>query len=390
VTVRVPADKVADRLRREGLWRKLHNYLAAEAEMVRGLAVMRAKPYWLTVDPTSFCQLKCPFCPTGAGRNVRPKASLSLERFRALMRTLGPTLIHADFMNWGEPLLNKDIYAMVAEAKRCRVDTMLSTNLNAFGPESAEAMVRCGLDRVVLSVDGLSQETYSKYRVGGDFTAVVRNLRSLAEARRRLKSRTPLISWQFLVFKHNEHEVARVRETALSLGADDAGITPAYLPFRPGIAAEWLPSRPEHRLYAPERFPDSPPWHWDESAGSAPGERERDAPAEVEVEVYGDAAVARGLCNWPWGGIAVNADLSVSPCCSVEEKEYDFGSLEGRSFMELWNSEPYRRAREHVAAYARGRKESLPRSGHACERCFSIGRSRFQLPHHWLEGEHDG
>lgn len=367
--------KVVRRLASGRLWGKLLNYLLVETELRLGRRRLLGKPYWLTVDPTSACQLRCPFCPTGMGRNVRPKAVLSLERFRRLMDELGPALIHIDFMNWGEPLLHKDLWEMVALAKRHRIDTMVSTNLNAL-PEGAEdRLVSSGLDRLVLSIDGLTQQTYEKYRVGGDFAKVTDNLRRIVEARRRLGRRNPWIVWQFLVFKHNEHEIDSVRETALRLGADEAGITPANMPFKPGIRENWLPTRREYSLYDPETFPDSPPWHWEKAQGQA----------QVDVQVYAKPE-ARAACPWPWTGITVNPDGAVSPCCSVEESEYDFGDLFAGSFRDLWNGPLYLKARDHILRYAARRTDTIPGSKHACERCFSIGRARFQLPHTWLAG----
>ncbi|OGR90071.1 MAG: hypothetical protein A2V88_08235 [Elusimicrobia bacterium RBG_16_66_12] len=377
--------RVIARLKRGRHWRKLLNYILVEFQAGRGARRMPiGKPYWLTVDPTNFCQLKCPFCPTGAGRGVRDKASLSLEHFQHLMDALGPTLIHIDFMNWGEPLLNKDLWAMVALAKERGIDTMVSTNFNLLREGEADAILDSGLDRLVMSIDGLEQATYGKYRVGGDFAQVIANLKTLVARRRARGLLKPTIVWQFLAFRHNEHEAGRVREFALALGVDEVGVTPANLPFRPGIKDEWLPTRADLRLYDPESFPDSPPWQWEAAKPS-----EGAVAAQVKVEVYAAAKkTARRRCNWPWAGIAVNPDGSVSPCCSVEEQEYDFGNFFTNGFSRLWNGEKYRRAREHVADYAAGRSETIPASRHACERCFSIGQSRFQFPHSWLsEGE---
>ncbi|HXT01913.1 MAG TPA: radical SAM protein, partial [Elusimicrobiota bacterium] len=99
---------VSARLWREGRRRKLLNYLWVEFLLARGSArLWGGKPYWLTVDPTNFCQLHCPFCPTGANRGVRTKSEMTLEHFELLMERLGPTLVHVDMINWGESLLHK-------------------------------------------------------------------------------------------------------------------------------------------------------------------------------------------------------------------------------------------------------------------------------------------
>jgi MoaA/NifB/PqqE/SkfB family radical SAM enzyme len=369
---------IARKLYERGLWRKLANYWLACLQARLGLAWAPARPFWLTVDPTNFCQLQCPFCPTGSRRDVRAKAVMDPELFARLMRELGPYLLHADFMNWGEPLLNPRIFSMVALARSYGAETAISTNLNHLAPGMAEDIVACGLDRLVVSIDGASQETYAKYRVNGDFGKVMENLKAVLAARRAAGAAHPRVIWQFLVFRHNEHEIEKARALAKELGVDEIGFTAPCLPFRPGIKDEWMSTKKEYCLYSPEDFPDSPPWEW---AAAKDGEGK---PKDVEVKVY-SGGEKRAPCNWPWTGVTVNADGSVSPCCSVEERQYDFGTLAGSSFGRVWNSALYRRARRHVREYAAGRRGNIPASDHACERCFSIGKADFQLPAWWTD-----
>ncbi|MCM2266897.1 MAG: radical SAM protein [Elusimicrobiales bacterium] len=367
---------VARKLLRRRQFRKLLNYLAAELQAWAGLPYALAKPYWLTIDPTNFCQLKCPFCPTGSGRQVRPNTVMEMDLFRRLMAELGPTLLHADFMNWGEPLLNPRLPEMLALAKTYGVETMISTNLNFLPPGRAAELVGSGLDRLVVSIDGASQETYAKYRVGGDFAAVIANLRQVLAARAAAGGGGPRVIWQFLVFRHNEHEIERARAMAAELGVDEIGFTAPCLPFRPGIKDEWMARDRQYCLYDPDAFPETPPWEW-ESARDAEGK-----PKNVEVKVY-SGKEARRPCKWPWTGITVNADGSVSPCCSVEERQFDFGDLLMENPGRIWNNVNYRRARAHIRRFAAGRGDSLPASANACERCFSIGKADFQLPAGW-------
>ncbi len=411
-------------------WRKLANFLLVEFQMGRRAGRAWGKPYWLTVDPTNFCQLRCPFCPTGAERKVRAKAILKLEDFKKLLDQLGPTLLHIDFMNWGEPLLNRHVFDMVAYAKKFDIDTKMDTNFNEFNEEMAEKMVLSGLDCVSLSIDGLTQETYAKYRVRGDYNKVIENLKLLVRKKKELGRSRPYIVWQFLVFKHNEQEADRVRQVGKELGVDAVGVTPAFLPFRPGIKDEWLPERPEHRHYDPETFPDSPPWEWEAppSDAGAGGETQEEPAAEaaapvsngngrrkaldltlallkfferksnggsasphIDVRVYREPEKEkRALCHWPWAGITVNPNGSVSPCCSVEEDMYDFGNIFQDGFRKIWNSPHYRRSRRHVGDYVAHRVDVKTRSEHACERCFSIGRANFTFQPWWRFEQYDG
>lgn len=374
--------EIARKLLRRGLYRKLANYALAELQAWARAPYAFARPYWLTVDPTNFCQLRCPFCPTGSHRDVRPNAVMDAPLFTELMRELGPYLMHVDFMNWGEPLLNPKVFSMAALARSYGAETAISTNLNHLGPGMAGEIISCGLDRLVISIDGASQETYAKYRVGGDFARVMENLKAVLKARKDAGADHPRVIWQFLVFRHNEHELEKARAMAKDMGVDEIGFTAPCLPFRPGIKDEWMATDRKYCLYSPEDFPDSPPWEW---AAAKDGEGK---PKDVDVKVY-SGTEKRSPCSWPWTGMTVNADGSVSPCCSVEERKYDFGTLTAGSFSKVWNNPLYRKARRHIREYAAGKKGSVPASDHACERCFSIGKADFQLPAWWRDAGAD-
>jgi radical SAM protein with 4Fe4S-binding SPASM domain len=256
------------------------------------------------------------------------------------------------------------------------VETAVSTNLNHLPPGKAADLVACGLDRLVVSIDGASQATYEKYRVGGDFSAVIRNLKDIIKARAEAGVLHPRIIWQFLVFKPNEHELETARAMAAELGVDEIGFTAPCLPFKPGIKENWMPSDRKYCMYDPDSFPETPPWEWEGTKGGEGTEK------SVPVKVFPDPE-RRERCGWPWTGLAVNADGSVSPCCSVEERQFDFGDLAADSFGRIWNNAAYRRARTHIRKFADGRKDLIPASDHACERCFSIGKADFQMPAWW-------
>lgn len=403
---------VEARLRRAGEWRKWANYLLVEWQLARGHALSLGRPYWLTVDPTNFCQLQCPFCPTGAGRGVRDKAAMRLEHFERLLDELGPTAVHLDLMNWGEPLLNKDLPAMIACAKRHRLEVKVDANLNELSDAMADALVRSGLDVLSVSIDGVTPETYGVYRVGGELGRVLANVRKLVAKKRELGVCAPKLIWQFLVFKHNEHEVEKARELSLELGMDAVSVVAPFLPAEPRVLAAWLPSKQEHRLYAPpgpevpagapldvvtiqdhvpqrsyraRRF-DPSQLHGAGYLLSRPGAGEWSRawealrrPAEAPARRPFAGGPPQPVCKWPWAGVAVNPDGSAAPCCSVEDQGDDFGPA-GRGFGRLWNNAAYRRARRHVARYARGETGTQPASDHVCERCTAIGYANFKFP----------
>jgi pyruvate-formate lyase-activating enzyme len=183
--------------------------------------VPRSLPARLCVESTSACNLACPHCFTGAGEVGRPAATLSLDFYRRLLAELGDHLWQIEFHNWGEPLLNKHLFTMVAEATARGLSTSLCTNFSfPFDEGRAEQLVRSGLKVMGVSIDGARQQTYKQYRVRGRLDRVLHNVRLVGEAKRRLGSPTPRVIWGFHMFAHNVGDVEAARTTATELGIE--------------------------------------------------------------------------------------------------------------------------------------------------------------------------
>jgi pyruvate-formate lyase-activating enzyme len=346
---------VIEALSKLKLRKKLSNYVQAENELRERATTMTAKPYWLVIDPSSACELKCPFCPTGKGKDTRPRELLDWTRFKAVMDELGPTLVHAEFCNWGEPLLNKDLPRMIRYAKKFGVETHLSSHFNRLDEDVARSLVDSGLDWMIASVDGATQETYSKYRVGGDLARVLANMERFSALKAKLGVKRPLVLWQFLVFRHNEHEIETARALSKKVGADFFGASPAAIPL-----PDWRPVGPG-KSYYPEPDP--------EGSLLRPADRDR--------------ARAAGLpgCVWPWLGTVVNAGGSVAPCCAIEDESQDYGRVgKDAPHAVVWNGPDYLAARAHEGGGdARGVKN-------ACTECRIAGQANIGIPGSWNGG----
>ena len=174
-------------------------------------------PVELVIDPCDICNLHCPLCPTGQGRSDRSKGKMSFENFRKIIDELGPYLYRIDLHNWGEPLFNDEIYRMISYAKASNIEVRVSSNLNLINKVKAEKLVKSGLDVLIVSLDGASQETYMQYRKGGNFDKVTNGIKMIKELKTELSTSKPFIIWQFLVMRHNEHEISLVKRIVKEL-----------------------------------------------------------------------------------------------------------------------------------------------------------------------------
>ena len=200
--------------------RKILNWILIEASIF----VKPEKPWgWPThvqLEPTSVCNLRCVLCPVTEGLE-RPVGHMEFRTFQKIIDELGQHLFIIILWDWGEPFLNPSIYDMISYAKTRDIGVISSTNGHVFARgDHAEQLVRSGIDYIVFAVDGVTQATYESYRQGGDLETVTAGIKRIVEARRALQSRTPLIDLRFLVMKHNEHEIPRLKGFARSLEVD--------------------------------------------------------------------------------------------------------------------------------------------------------------------------
>ena len=193
---------------------------------------------------------------------------------------------------------------------------------------------------MTISVYGASQQTYEKYRKNGNIDLVFKNVKLVAEAKKKLNLNTPQLHWQFLVFKHNEHEIEEAKKMVEDIGFDSIGFT------APFCSLDWVSTLDEYNNYIVKDK----------------GENNKDVAFRH---------ANKQLCNWLWDAITINADGSISPCCSVEDKKDDFEMFcSWKPFFLMWNSKKYRKAREYVI-----QKKRKVYNNNICTKCEHIGAS---------------
>ena len=277
-------------------------------------------PVFISVEPAAVCQLHCPECPVGMAKTVsltedrpaspdRVQTGLPLmprEVWERVLREAAPYAHTMQFYFQGEPLLNKDLPRMVAEASAAGLYTIVSTNAQAMTAETAEALVKAGLDRIIVSMDGLTQESYGAYRVGGSVEKCKQALRLLREAKQRWHGRT-MIELQCLRLRTNEHEWSAFERTYKSLGADRLVFKTAQL-YDYNNGHPLMPSDARYSRY--EQGADGE-WH---------------------------RKHLRRTCLRVWSGAVVTTDGEVLPCCYDKSRAYAYGNIMVSPLKELFGN----------------------------------------------------
>ncbi|MEP3847373.1 MAG: radical SAM/SPASM domain-containing protein [Paracoccaceae bacterium] len=306
-----------------GTPRKWVNLARVEWERKKRRVEVKGNPYLLIIDPTNFCNLRCPLCPTGVKSLGREQSMMSLECFKHYFDPHVPYLFEVYLHNWGESLLNKQTYDMIEYAQSKNVGTNLSSNLSALDDEDLDRLIDSGLEYLVVSLDGASEETYKKYRVRGKFDRVMRNMRELIKRRNARGLVHPVVEWQFIVMRHNEHEVEEAERISEEYGVDIMRFIPVGLPYdfedRKKLQKEWFPTNMQGRV----------------------------EDAKHDEQTFGQGHKP-GACFYLYRSMVVNSDGGVSPCCVVYQKDRDFAQLTTDSENDvnaIFNNERYKSAR---------------------------------------------
>jgi len=306
----------------------------AMAKMQRWLRRSRVMgmPAQYFIDPINMCNLRCPLCPTGRGVLARPPGRMALADLKGVVDEIAPYAYRVELYNWGEPLLHPEIFDMIAYVSQRHISVGLSSNLNHLDDNMARRLVDSGLNQLVVSIDGATQESYEAYRRRGRLDVVLKNLELLLETRRVLKRRGPFIIWRMLVGKHNEREIEAVRTMASEMGVDAFATGPLFVDTKdPKQVEQWVPSDSRYSPYACTMSEMENTWH----------------------------------CRDLWESMVINWDGGVAPCCWLHDPQFDFGNVRHQTVREIWNGPSYISARRVIS-----RHEEEPNGvSTICHRC---------------------
>ena len=262
--------------------------------------------------------------------------------FRSVIDQLSPELAWLNLYFQGEPYLNPHFFDLVSYARTKGIYISSSTNGHYLDQQNAEATVKSGLHRLIISVDGTDQQTYEAYRIGGSFTKVVEGIKNLAQARKAAGSRYPKIIVQFLVLKSNEHQVGDIRKLGIEWGAGKVEIkTAQFYEFEKGNAL--MPAGEKYTRYrmrdAGYRMQDAGCGMRDEGCGM------QDANKVIRYSINNSMP---DHCFRMWSGCVVTWDGKVVLCCFDKDATHLLGELNNETFMTLWKGKKYNDIRRKI------------------------------------------
>jgi len=306
------------------IWNALKVYSSYQLTKLYKKPIQWGTPISISIEPTTACNLKCPECPSGLRSFTRQTGNLKLDFFRQTITQLSDRLMYVLFYFQGEPFINPHFLEMVKFASKRGIYTMTSTNAHFLDDQNAKRTVESGLDRLIISIDGTTQETYEQYRREGQLEKVLEGARNIVKWKEQLKSHTPHTVFQFLVVKPNEHQIDEVYALAKEIGIDEVKLKTAQVyDFERGNPL--IPNQEKYSRY----------------------KKNTDGSYSIKNKLLNHCWKVWHSCVITWDGIVV-------PCCFDKDATHRLGDLKTSSFSDIWYGKDFQTFRQLIL---KGRNE---------------------------------
>ncbi len=268
-------------------------------------------PFTVSIEPTTACNLRCPECPSGLRSFSRATGNLKTDFFRKTIDQIHNHLMYLIFYFQGEPYINPDFLDMVQYANEKNIYTITSTNGHFLNEKNARRTIESGLDRLIISLDGTTQEVYENYRKEGKLETVIQGAKNIVKWKKKLNSPTPHTIFQFLVVKPNEHQIDEVYKLAKEIGIDEVKLKSAQVyDFINGN-----PLIPDNQKYA--RY-----------------KKLSDGTYRVKNKLLNH-------CWKLWHSCVITWDGKVVPCCFDKDAQHVLGDLSKNSLSKIFYQQKY-------------------------------------------------
>lgn len=274
-------------------------------------------PISYSIEPTNHCNLKCPECPSGLGALTRPLGLLKIDEFKNWINQIKSTGFYVQLFFQGEPFINKHLPEMISYAQMNNVYISISTNGHFINENNVDFVLDNAPDKLIYSMDGLDEESYQNYRVGGTFKQADEGLRLLIKRRNERKLKKPFVEFQFIVMKQNEHQLDDVLKYGKDVGVEKVVFKTMQISNYEN-AVKFLPANKKFRRYI------------------------------LQNGSFSIKNKLKNHCFALWRTSVITWDGKVVPCCFDKDASFEMGMLNGRSFNDIWKSTEYQKFRQRV------------------------------------------
>ncbi|MCL2596189.1 MAG: radical SAM protein [Paludibacter sp.] len=280
-------------------------------------------PVFASFEPSNFCNLQCPQCPVSMRTKQNFKGELmSFDLFKNIFNELKHNLLYAIFYFQGEPLINKNLTKMIAFAHKNKVFTMTSTNAQLLDNQTSRELVESGLDKIIISIDGATQESYEQYRIGGSLERAIEGVKFIQNWKKKLHSRTPLVEIQCLLLSTTEQQIFEMQQLTKTLNADKLIFkTAQFYDFENGNIL--MPKNEKLSRYC----------------------LNTDGKYMIKNKLH-------NRCLRLWAGTVITSDGKILPCCFDKNADFIFGEIGENSkvgFKEIFNGNIAHTFRKKIA-----------------------------------------
>ena len=310
---------LASKLTPARLWNGIKVLSSFYISRLLGKPVQWGYPVSISFEPTTSCNLRCPECPSGLRAFTRPTGMLQKDFFTQTIDDIHKELLYLIFYFQGEPYLNTDFLEMVKYASGKGIYTATSTNAHYLTDEAAKKTVESGLDRLIISIDGTTQDVYKQYRIGGNIDKVIAGAKNIVKWKKELNSKTPFVFFQFLVVKPNEHQVEDIKRLAIEIGVDEVRFKTAQVYDYKNDPNQLIPVNNKFSRY--------------------------------NKNDDGTYSPKNKLANRCWKlqhSNVITWDGLVVPCCFDKDATHRLGNLKNESFKNIWHNSNYKQFRAEL------------------------------------------
>jgi radical SAM protein with 4Fe4S-binding SPASM domain len=282
---------------------------------------MWGNPAFLSIEPTNICNLKCPECPTGGGFSNVKKGYATPELITKLLPSVKESILHINMFFQGEPFLNNSVLEYTRKLSPYTFITV-STNGHFITLKNAKEIIDAGFYKIIVSLDGINQEQYAKYRKGGDFNKVIDSVKLLVSAKKKCKTAFPIIQLQCLLFNYTETIKDKFKSLAKELDVDTVVFKTAQF-YNEDNAKAMLPSDSNSRYVI------------------------KNDKVEINHEV-------ENRCWRMWNGAVITWNGDVVPCCFDKDKKFVHGNVFATQLFAVWKHPLYVNFRSKILLDRKG------------------------------------